>query len=620
MPELATREFWKDLQPIPDCFKPDAKPEVYLRNAPTEDERLYVPFTETVKSRPLWISPSENRWCDILMATSAGLVNRHYHPHEVFAYTISGKWGYLEHDWTATAGDFVYETPGEATPWWPTSTSSRCVHSSSSRDRWSGSTRRATRTASSTSTTTSRCAVSTTTRSASAPPTSTPCSADPGRAPPWRTRASPPAGPPGLETDMAHNNNSASYENVLLCVLFLTFGFVFFDRLALSFLFPFMEQELQLSNSHLGMLSSVLALAWAVSGALVGAWSDRRGQRKPLLIVAVILFSLCSALSGLVGGFLSLLLFRGIMGLAEGPILPLSQSLMVEASSPHRRGLNMGLLQGSAAGLLGAVIGPPLLVALAEALGWRHAFIVSLLPGLLIAWLIWRHVRPDPPRAQRPAPRAEEAKGKRLALLKSRNILLCTLISCVFVTWFIVLISFTPTFLVNARGFSPATMGRLMSCLGVAWVVWGFAVPAISDRIGRRPTLVAFSLLAACCPLALLYAPNATSLGLLLLLTYTGLGCFTLFMATIPAETVSRGVIATALGLIMGLGELVGGFLAPTVAGFAADRFGLSIVMWMSCGGALLAAFLSLFLRETAPAVLARQRSAPTSVLQGNQP
>ncbi|MBF3117036.1 MFS transporter, partial [Pseudomonas aeruginosa] len=156
---------------------------------------------------------------------------------------------------------------------------------------------------------------------------------------------------------MAHNNNSASYENVLLCVLFLTFGFVFFDRLALSFLFPFMEQELQLSNSHLGMLSSVLALAWAVSGALVGAWSDRRGQRKPLLIVAVILFSLCSALSGLVGGFLSLLLFRGIMGLAEGPILPLSQSLMVEASSPHRRGLNMGLLQGSAAGLLGAVIG-----------------------------------------------------------------------------------------------------------------------------------------------------------------------------------------------------------------------------------------------------------------------
>ncbi|MCY1339945.1 Hexuronate transporter [compost metagenome] len=422
---------------------------------------------------------------------------------------------------------------------------------------------------------------------------------------------------------MAHNNSNASYENVLLGVLFLTFGFVFFDRLALSFLFPFMAEELQLSNRHLGMLSSVLALAWAVSGALVGAWSDRKGIRKPLLVVAVILFSLCSALSGLVGGFLSLLLFRAVMGLAEGPILPLSQSLMVEASSPHRRGLNMGLLQGSAAGLLGAVIGPPVMIALAEAFGWRHAFIISLVPGLVIAWLIWRYVRPDD-KSQKPAaqPLAEVTdKGSRLALLKSRNIVLCTLISCVFLTWFIVLISFTPTFLVTQRGYSPASMGGIMSCLGVAWVFWGFAVAAISDRIGRRPTLVLFSLVAACCPLALLYAPTPTILGALMLLTYTGLGCFTLFMATIPAETVSRSVIATALGMIMGIGELIGGFVAPTIAGFAADRYGLSIVMWMSCGGALLAALLSLFLKETAPAVLARKagRAASNATqLQGN--
>ncbi|BCT33755.1 hypothetical protein PproGo58_32500 [Pseudomonas protegens] len=92
-------------------------------------------------------------------------------------------------------------------------------------------------------------------------------------------------------------------------------------------------------------------------------------------------------------------------------------------------------------------------------------------------------------------------------------------------------------------------------------------------------------------------------------------------MATIPAETVPREVMATALGLIMGIGELVGGFVAPTIAGFAADRFGLSIVMWMSCGGALLAAVLALFLKETAPAVLARQqRQHTSSVLQGNQP
>lgn len=114
MAEAAKTEFWKDIKAIPNVFRPDALPEVYTHNAPTDDERFYVPFTETVSSRPLWISPSQNRWCDVLMAKGAGLVNRHYHPHEVFAYTISGKWSYLEHDWTATAGDFIYETPGES--------------------------------------------------------------------------------------------------------------------------------------------------------------------------------------------------------------------------------------------------------------------------------------------------------------------------------------------------------------------------------------------------------------------------------------------------------------------------------------------------------------------------
>jgi 2,4'-dihydroxyacetophenone dioxygenase len=113
MAELARNEFWKDIKPISQVFKADALPEAYIANAATDDERYYVPFTETVSSRPLWISPSQNKWCDILMAKGAGLVNRHYHPHEVFAYTISGKWGYLEHDWTATAGDFIYESPGE---------------------------------------------------------------------------------------------------------------------------------------------------------------------------------------------------------------------------------------------------------------------------------------------------------------------------------------------------------------------------------------------------------------------------------------------------------------------------------------------------------------------------
>jgi 2,4'-dihydroxyacetophenone dioxygenase len=114
MSEAARTELRKALKPVQKVFQPDSLAEMYLRDAPNGDERLYVPFTDTVSSKPLWISPSTNRWCDILMAEGPGLVNRHYHPHEVFALTISGKWGYLEHEWVGTAGDFIYETPGEA--------------------------------------------------------------------------------------------------------------------------------------------------------------------------------------------------------------------------------------------------------------------------------------------------------------------------------------------------------------------------------------------------------------------------------------------------------------------------------------------------------------------------
>ncbi len=107
-------EFWRGIKPIVPSEKPGARREVYMPNCPTEDERYYVPFSDTVSSRPIYINIDQNRWCDILYAREPGLVNRHYHPHQVFGYTLSGRWGYLEYDWIAEAGDFIVETPGSS--------------------------------------------------------------------------------------------------------------------------------------------------------------------------------------------------------------------------------------------------------------------------------------------------------------------------------------------------------------------------------------------------------------------------------------------------------------------------------------------------------------------------
>ena len=53
MPEAAKSEFWRDLKPISNAFRPHAVPEAYISNAPTDDERFYAPRTETVGTRPL---------------------------------------------------------------------------------------------------------------------------------------------------------------------------------------------------------------------------------------------------------------------------------------------------------------------------------------------------------------------------------------------------------------------------------------------------------------------------------------------------------------------------------------------------------------------------------------
>lgn len=170
-----------------------------------------------------------------------------------------------------------------------------------------------------------------------------------------------------------------------------------------------------------------------------------------------------------------------------------------------------------------------------------------------------------------------------------------------YISWFITLVSFTPTHLMEIKGFSPDVMGGIMSVLGFAWMAWGFIVSALSDRFGRKPILIIFTAIAILCPMVLLYVDNASTMLPLIFLTYIGLGCFTLFMATIPAETVPASQVATALGLVMEVGELFGGFITPIVAGFAADIYGLQIVMWIAAAGSLVAFFLSFFLTETAP-------------------
>ena len=93
---------------------PDALPEIVVPNAMAEgDNRIWVQQTEHVFFRPLCLNVSQGYWMNLLKVTKSGVLSRHRHPNSVHGFVLKGRWHYLEHDWEATEGSYVFEPPGE---------------------------------------------------------------------------------------------------------------------------------------------------------------------------------------------------------------------------------------------------------------------------------------------------------------------------------------------------------------------------------------------------------------------------------------------------------------------------------------------------------------------------
>ena len=394
-----------------------------------------------------------------------------------------------------------------------------------------------------------------------------------------------------------------SYENGLVLMMSLTNGVVTLDRLAINFLSPYIVGEFHINNTQLGLLASALSVAIAASGYLLASLADATRRRKQILVTMLVLFSVCSAFSGLAGGFASLLIARSVLGLAEGPIAPIAQSVTSIESSERRRGLNMGVALNLGAAVIGLGLGPILATRLAEAFGWRSAFFVSCAPGLLLALAIGLFMRPL--RKAPPAAGATPHKvglGGLLSVLTSRNMLLCVLISGLYSSWLLVQSIFLPLYLVRIDGLKPTEMGLVVAVTGIATAVAGMAVPALSDRIGRRPALALVTTFGALAPLATLFVHGPEPLlATALMIGYLGGGAGPLYVGIVPTESVPARHVATAVAVSLAAGELIGGVAAPAIAGRAADLFSLAAPFWISAGCALVCGVLSLFLIETAP-------------------
>jgi MFS family permease len=408
---------------------------------------------------------------------------------------------------------------------------------------------------------------------------------------------------------MQAKRSSAGYQVLLVGLLCLNFGILFFDRNALNFLMPYVQPELHLSYTQVGLLGSGLSFTWALAAAFVGWLSDKIARRKVIIVISGLVFSACSVVSGFASSFLMLFGARLLMGLSEGGVMPISHAMVAAEVSPRWRALAMGVTQNVGSSLLGSTVAPLVLVPVALAWGWRHAFFLAAAPGLMSALLIVLFVvERDIPRAP---PRGAGEPQPLLETLTERNVIACAVMSVALVAYLVITWAFMPLVLVQYRHIADETAANLMAVLGVSSFLASFAVTTASDFVGRKPVMVVMPLVGVSLPLAALYFDgSAFALGAIFFVGWLFNGIFPMFMATVPTESVSPRQVATAMGIVMGLGEVLGGVFGPSLAGGLSDVYGLAAPCWTLVVLAVLGFLAALFLRETAPRIVGDSRRA----------
>lgn len=202
------------------------------------------------------------------------------------------------------------------------------------------------------------------------------------------------ASTPDLTTDRAGEGTYRWYVLALLTVVSL---FSIADRLVFSILIEDIKAEFTLTDLQLGLLGGLAFTATYVIAGFPAARLADRSVRKNIVAAAISFWSLMTALCGMAAGFWTLFLARTGVGVGEGCSGPASQSLVADYFRREELARAMGFLTlgatlGTATGLIAGGL-------LAEAFGWRWAFILMGLPGVLIGAVLYFTVR-EPERGR----------------------------------------------------------------------------------------------------------------------------------------------------------------------------------------------------------------------------
>lgn len=179
---------------------------------------------------------------------------------------------------------------------------------------------------------------------------------------------------------------TTGYTNYLFILLFLLYMFDYIDRVVVTSMFTSIEKDWGLSHIQSGLLVSVVYWSIVLLTFPVSILIDRWSRKKTIGIMAV-MWSLATALCALTGNFTQLLMARLLIGVGEAGYAPGGTAMIAGLYPQEKRARMMGLWNASIP--FGTAIGVALGGFIAEHIGWKHAFGIVSLPGLIVALLFF---------------------------------------------------------------------------------------------------------------------------------------------------------------------------------------------------------------------------------------
>lgn len=412
-----------------------------------------------------------------------------------------------------------------------------------------------------------------------------------------------------------HKKNN--YRWTILTMLFIAMVINYVDRAALSIAMPFITQEYHLTPSEKGMIFSSFFFGYALFCFVGGYLADRFGPKR-VMTWSMSVWSVLCGMTALAFNFWSLLIVRALFGIGEGPVSTTANKTVNSWFPLTERARAIGISQ--AGGPLGGALAGPIIGFLAIWLGWRAAFVVIAVVGLLWA-VAWVRLAASTPR-EHPAVTAEEVdvieagrvapvlpvgespRTPVLQIVLQRSVLVTGIslfcynyILYFFMTWF-------PSYLIDAKGIDLKAMSLvtalpwLVGTLG--FICGGLLIDWVFKRTGRqlfsrKVVLVSCLLLASVC---IGLSGSADSVAGTVAIMTAAIG---FLMLTAPAywsliqDAVPDHQVGTAGGFMHGLANL-SGILAPTVTGViiqATGTYGSGFALAAGLGvlGALIVAF-----------------------------